>query len=516
MLTRIRAEEDGVAMVVALMVTFVVLMLSLVVMTQSVHSVQQSGYDRKRLTAITAAEAGIDRMYGYFQNTPASALTADPVATPVSVGTYPNTTTYDTTVTYYGNAFGTLACGASGSTCGPPAPPPAPLFSGTSYPSSAKVVSIGTSSDGTKRVMETFMVLHPVTAGTNGAIVTNSTTTFSGNFTISGVDSDIYVLCTAQPCNFLAPSGLESINGSIYVPYGSANIGTNVNIAGQVFARDAVTLNHPQLIVGGTVSSSTTSVIKTAGTVNGAIHYCSASGGTGPAGAVNDCPSPVPGTADPFPRLTYDTATWAATQSDGSKWFEVTPAATPVSQCSVAKNLIEAGVTPPAGYTGVVYYITDPTCVFNNSSNAGTINLNGDLAIVAAGGIHLGNHPTFMGVGGTRKVVLMAPWPSPSTSSPTCPAQGTTDGPYVVTVDNQVAFDNASTNVLVYAACAANMSNNNSSFSGQVIAQNATIGNLFSMNYLQMLIPGLGITGFKEDVSYIREVVCQNPASASC
>ncbi|MEO8291937.1 MAG: hypothetical protein ABI635_02260 [Actinomycetota bacterium] len=508
MFARIHREEEGLAMVVALMVTFVVLLLSIVVLAQATHNIQAAGYDRKRLTSVGAAEAGIDHMYNYFQKTAASALALDPVSSVVTLGTSPNTVTYDTAITYYGNSSGTILCGvaAAGSTC----QGSATVFSNTNRPSSVKVRSVGTSSDGTKRLMESFIALRPVIGGPQGAIVTNGNTAFSNNFTVSGVDADVYVLSG----NFTAPSGLESINGSIYVPGGSANIGTNVTVAGQVFARDSVTLNHPQLVVGGDVKSSTMGVTKTAGTVRGAIHYCS-SGGSAPSGSVNDCPSPVPGNGSTFPQLTYDTTTWTTTQDDGSRWYQIIP--TPAggkNQCQVARDAIEAGVTPPSGYTGVVYYITDATCVFNNSPPAGTISLNGDLAIVATGGIHLQQSPLFVGVGGTRKVVLMAPWPS--TGSPTCPASGTVDAPYTVAVDNKVEFDNATTSVLVYAACGATMLNNNSAFNGQVIAQNTVIGNLFNMNYQEISVPGRTITGFKEDVAYIREVVCQNTANAMC
>jgi hypothetical protein len=501
MFARIRQEEDGIAMIVALMVSFVVLLMSVAVLAQSTHNVQQAGYDRKRLTAIGGAEAGIDYMYNYFQRTPALSLVADPVASAVQIGTSPNTTSYDTSVTYYSNSTGTVSCAAG---------------TQTTCHTSARVVSVGTSSDGTKRVMETFMVLRPVTSGSVGAIITNSDTTFSGNFTLSGVDSDVYVLTG----DFTSPSGLESINGGIYVPQGSANIGTNVTIAGAVFARDQVTLNHPSLIVGGAVESSTRGVTQTAGTVNGQIHYCPSY--TAPAGAIGDCPSPVPGATDTFPHMTFTASDWTTTQEDGTKWYVVNAAATaspPKTACAVARDAIEAGVTPPSGYTGVVYYIAD-TCVFTNSPSASTINLNGDLAIVAEGGINLGNSPNFVGVGGTRKLIFEAPWPA--SGSPSCsatepslsPAPSTL--PYTVALGNQVGIDNATVNAFVYGACWAIMNNNNSSFNGQVMAQHTTIGNLFSMNYQQMLVPGQAISGFKEDVAYIREITCPNSALANC
>jgi Tfp pilus assembly protein PilX len=510
MLMRIRDEERGLAMVIALIITFVVLLLSLVVLAQATHNIQASGYDRKRLTSVGAAEAGIDYMYNYFQKTGATSLSTDPVSSAVTLGTSPNTVTYDTSVTYYGDSAGTVACGVappSGtiSTC----QTSATVFSNTNRPSAAKVRSVGVSSDGTKRLMESFMALRPVTGGTAGAIVTNSSTTFTNNFTLGGVDSDIFILTG----DFSAPSGLESINGSIYVPAGAANVGTNVTISGQVWARDAVTLNHPQLVVGGDVKSATMGVTQNAGTVRGAIHYCS-SGGSAPSGSINDCPSPVEGAGATFPHLTYDTTTWTTTQDDGTRWSQVIP--TPAggkNQCEVARDAIAAGPTPPSGYTGIVYYITDATCIFSMSN--GAVPMNGDVAVVATGGINLGNHPVFSGVGtGTKRLVLMAPWPS--SGSPTCPASGTLDVPYTVGVGNHVEFDSATVKVLVYGACGATMLNNNSSFSGQVIAQNTLIGNQFSMTYQEISVPGRNISGFKEDVAYIREVVCQNPGNTMC
>ena len=60
MLTHIRDDERGVAMVVAVMVVFVVMLLATVVFSQAVHNSTASGYDRKRLQSVDAAEAGLN------------------------------------------------------------------------------------------------------------------------------------------------------------------------------------------------------------------------------------------------------------------------------------------------------------------------------------------------------------------------------------------------------------------------------------------------------------------------
>ena len=72
MLKRLRDEERGVAMIMALAVAFVVLLLTTVVVAQSIHSLDSSGYDRERLLSINAAEAGTNHWYAYLQVTPAA------------------------------------------------------------------------------------------------------------------------------------------------------------------------------------------------------------------------------------------------------------------------------------------------------------------------------------------------------------------------------------------------------------------------------------------------------------
>ena len=73
MLTRIRDDDRGVAMVVAVMVVFVVMLLATVVFAQAVHNSTASGYDRKRLQSVDAAEAGLNYFFNYLeQSSPVS------------------------------------------------------------------------------------------------------------------------------------------------------------------------------------------------------------------------------------------------------------------------------------------------------------------------------------------------------------------------------------------------------------------------------------------------------------
>jgi hypothetical protein len=63
----------------------------------------------------------------------------------------------------------------------------------------------------------------------------------------------------------------------------------------------------------------------------------------------------------------------------------------------------------------------------------------------------------------------------------------------------------ATLSVGVYTPCTATMSNNNS-FYGQVVGGTIAISNNWSMTYRPIVIPGAHITGFTEDIAYIREV----------
>ncbi|MCA1727150.1 MAG: hypothetical protein LC722_05725, partial [Actinobacteria bacterium] len=60
MLSRLHRDEEGIAMITAMLVGMVTLSLSLVSVQLAVHNSGQSSYDRKRVQAIHAAEAGLD------------------------------------------------------------------------------------------------------------------------------------------------------------------------------------------------------------------------------------------------------------------------------------------------------------------------------------------------------------------------------------------------------------------------------------------------------------------------
>ena len=191
MLKRLRGEERGVAMIMALAVAFVVLLLTTVVVAQSIHSLDSSGYDRERLLSINAAEAGTNHWYAFLQVTPAADMATDPgcdagtgqlsIADVVQSG--PSEAAFDSTGTFYA-ADGTTAMSCA-------------TFSDTNFPSDVKVEATGTINGAPARTIETFVRLTPNYGGFGAAILTVNGTTITNNFTVNGNtgnDGDIYVL----------------------------------------------------------------------------------------------------------------------------------------------------------------------------------------------------------------------------------------------------------------------------------------------------------------------------------
>src|SRR5438093_434192 len=90
-------REEGFAMITAILVSVVVLSFSLVVVDLSVHNSTSSSFDRDRVQAINAAEAGID-VYLSSLGGAVGAATCNPVA--ADLPTVPKAH-YDVTIQLY-------------------------------------------------------------------------------------------------------------------------------------------------------------------------------------------------------------------------------------------------------------------------------------------------------------------------------------------------------------------------------------------------------------------------------
>lgn len=478
MFTRMR-NEQGMAMVMALLVTFVVLLLGIAVMSMAVHQSEQSGLDRKRVQSVSAAEAGLNEAYAYLTRPPGG-LAAMSKSLAGTVGSGPGGSTYDVAITYFADEEGTTVVH--------------PPFSSSSYPRSALISSVGTSNERATRRMETFVRLAPVIAGFDGAVMSNSSTTFRNRFTINGYlgdDGNIYVLNG----DFNAPSGLETIKGNIYVPSGAATLGTQVHVYGTVWALNAVTLDHPQVIVDRDLKTSTSSIAVTQGAVGGKGYYCtSVTGASRIAGGAQQTCTLGPPPSQEFPKIRYVPSDWANNDPPYTNLQTFT-------SCTAARDYIQnTGTYAGTGFSGrsvgaTVVYI-DSTCSLQMTNNA-TIRLLDNLAIITRGGVSLTQRSNWNGESGTKYLHIISAYPD--SGSPSCPTQD-------IFVGQFTGFD-AHASAIIYSPCKVTMNNNNTTFQGQVIGQQVEIGNNFTMNYLPVKVPGQNVVGFEQDIAYIREVV---------
>lgn len=472
-------EERGFAMVMALAVTFVVLLLGVAVISMAIHNSEQSGLDRKRVQSVSAAEAGLNDAYAYLTKPPGG-LTRMSGTLTGTVGSGPGGSTYQVTLTYYADTNGTQ--------------PISPPFSSSNYPRSVLISSVGEANGRAPRTMETFVVLAPVIAGFDGAVVTNASATFTNRFTINGYlgnDGNIYVLNG----NFSAPSGLEVIKGNIYVPNGSANLATQVHVYGTVWANGSVTLNHPQVLVDGDLKSSTSSITVTTGVASGKGYYCTTvTGANRIAGGAQQTCTLGPPPSQQFPQIRYVQSDWANNDPPYTNFRTFT-------SCGAARDYIQnTGAYAGTGFSGrnvgaTVVYI-NATCTLDMSNNA-RITLNDNLAIITRGGVYFSQRSTWNGVSGTKYLHIISAYPD--SGSPSCPTQN-------VRIGQNTGFD-SHVSAIVYSPCTVTMENNNTAFQGQVIGQSVVIGNNFNMNYLPVKVPGQNIVGFDQDIAYIREVV---------
>jgi hypothetical protein len=121
--------------------------------------------------------------------------------------------------------------------------------------------------------------------------------------------------------------------------------------------------------------------------------------------------------------------------------------------------------------------------------------MNGNLAIISDWGINVSNQSNWNGVTSTRSLYFISAWEA----SPTCANKAVSTG-------NNTNF-NTLVKVLFYTPCTLTLANQNA-FAGQGLGSPVSVTNQFNLTYQPVLVPGItGITGFKQDIAYVREVV---------
>jgi hypothetical protein len=470
---RLRVDDErGIAMVIALLVSFVLLIVASTIVAQSIHNAESSGLDRRRLQSVNAAEAGNNFYYAYLQSTPVTALSCDAVTQ--AIASAPAAASFTATPTFFDATDTEIAC------TGTP-------FTSTFYPASVSIQTTGTVSGQTPRTMETFIRLTPVYGGFGQAILSNAGANFPNNFDVygnNGNDGDIYILN-----GNLTISNTPHIRGNVYVPNGSATMGGNSNITGTLWTNGNVVLNNP-----ATISSN---VITTSGSISGS----GAIGGNATASTtitgVSVAGTSYPNTVSPpVPTQTFPKITYAGINKAGYTINTFSGA----GACTSARTFIQGGITG-----NQVVYITGATpCTYTNSNNS-TVSLGGSLMLVTDWGINISNKSTWNASSANTSVFFISTWRADGNTALAHDACGSGSSSKSVSTGNNTDF-NSNVQAFFYSPCTVTMANQNN-FYGQVMGEPVNISNQFTMTFRPVLVPGYGeVTSFQQDIAYVREV----------
>ena len=484
MLIRLRlGDERGVALVVALLVSFVVLLLGTAVVSLSLHNLDASGYDRRRLLSIGAAEAGLDSYYETIERTPPASL---PCTLSGTVSSGPNTATYEASIKVYNGAGAEIACPPSGTNA-----------------AGALITSTGQAGTNAPRTMQSYVRMTPIYGGWEAAIFANTPTTIGQRMTVtsaSGSGGDVYVN------GDLTLNNAITVGGSLIVsPAGAATgaltMSNQVNIQSDVWANGNVIMSNGATVGGDVISSagniSVSNPAKILGdaTAAGTVGSASQISGLVTPGYAQD---PPPGQA--LPQITFS----AAEQQEWTNAGYVTVPFTGIGTlpCTLAKTFIAnvaSGLEPANNY--VVRIISTGTPCKLTFANNTTTTVRGNLAIITDGAIEMQQKNVWQAVGGDRKLFFISLYRSGLDCS---------TGNYNVTTSNNTDFLNSAgtdlLDVFFYSPCTVSLANQNA-FRGQVFGQTVSITNQVNMTFVPTVVPGVTqIVGFRQDPAYVREV----------
>jgi cytoskeletal protein CcmA (bactofilin family) len=478
-LREMRDGEDGVALVTAILASAVVLILSVSAVSLAIHNTQSSGFDRRRLQAVGAAEAGIDQYYAILNTTAFTSAGLQAVSGMDSscrltrtLSTTP-TTTFTVTPT-----FATDNAGSNASAC----PTPAFLSLLPSGPWYVTLTSVGNVAGlAPYRTLQSKARLSNTGSGIvfpAAAMVGHTGLNLSANVQVYGNGGDNADLYTD---NYIAVTTQSNIKGNIYAQ-GTATISNgNFQVAGSVWAKNAVSIGGGR--VGTDVISSTSTVSVSGNTrVYGNAKAASTITVLSPAQILGTQSPNTSGIGDP-PSLTYPTYNSTTFNNYGSADF---PGYVNQGSCSGAQTAIN-------NWTSGNLYIRLTGCTTFNPPSISS--MPGNLAILTDGGITMTTGTKFMTTGNTSRAVYLF--------------TGMTGTCGNFTAQSNTGFG-PNLKVLLYTpqSCSVTIQSNSFNASGQIFSGTITFSSNTSFTYAPVPLPTetAGASGVLVDVVYKREV----------
>lgn len=448
-------DEQGVAIVVAMVISMVVVTLGATSVSLAIHNSEASAYERKRVQSIHAAEAGINYYFSHLQsggtNDFECALSQSLNTTPVA--------RFDASVVFYDAAGFPLAC---------------PL--GDVLPDSAVIRSVGrTTSDAARRTMEARVQLTPRPGGPFGeyAVFSDGPPGFRSNVQVYGGDavegnvysnSDVLVLSDSTIHGNIDAQGsvrldstaevMRSILAGSFVELGSnSRVSENVTSAGS-----SIHLASNAQISGDARAATSITVLGSA-SIDGLV--------------LPEAPSSPP-EYQPFPELVFDPFAWG----------EAGYSAHTFVSCLDAKAFI-AGI---ASGDHVVRITSACDLAYGSTEQ---ITVRGNLAIVSDGSLSMGSNTTFVNEGEEHTLHLLFGLGEAS--------------PCDIRFDSNSQVDVGLKTVL-YTPCAIDMRSNTLVVKGQMFGRSVLFNSNTQLTYEPIGVPGFGETSFRQDVVFVREI----------
>lgn len=551
-----KSRDEGFAVVMALMITSIVFVIMAGILAQALHNVVQSGYARRRLAAINAAEAGLNWFANQLGNSSLAALGGAPPGalgwsvnsactnagsistscwytfsssnSAAVVASRPEVSAFEIRVLYTSKNPCRTSSGTS-TQCGvsniplnlaTPSNPGVLLLQDTvasPFPDTAYAVirSIGTSGS-VQRVLESYVRIRAIRDNVQGGI--SSVSLCLGSAAKVTVEGDLSVNNQAvggsRPSQFagkcpdtystgdlkvegggkliLTASAFGGGGGSLSIKGGGLIVDSNAPLS---IARDIWSEGAVKIGTGAAATNCPTSGVQQC--VGGDVMAASVTLGSNAyvAGDIITCSTPCPPPVA-FPEITWNSAEWRA------PWQ--------VQEVSTSTGLL---ATINSTTSPTVFHLTSTSSCdvdFDHSLvPGGVLNIRTDIAIVSrCRFLFQNNSATIQNVGASdHALLLISSSPAAACGTATSPPYGPQD---IAIEQNPTLVD---VGLFVYTPCILWIGNNQSLGSavvGQFVARYIIIDNTVNMvenpiGQFVTSIPGQ-IARFYQDVKFVREI----------
>jgi hypothetical protein len=458
------ADERGIAVIVALLVSMVVVTLGVTSVTLAIHNSETSNYDRRRVQAITAAEAGVNWYFSHFQSVPAAdyacSFDRDLATTPP--------THFSAEATFYDGTGAVMPCPITGTT-----------------PSRALITSVGTSTTNPvpARTMQALVELSVLSTGAfqGVSIYSETSMTWPSNvklFGRTGDDGNLY------SNGNITLKGNDVVGGDV-TARGTVTLEQAAQVRGDVTAgalapTTAISMRSSSVILGNATASNSSIVVQQ----NKLAVYGTARAGTSISASGTAIPpaNRIIGTSTfperSFPDFEYNESGWVSAGYEPHEF----------NNCGQAETFL----TTPGSLDGKELVRITADCILELDGNAPA--LTSDLAIVSDGSLSMGSNTAWeSGDGLQHSLHLVFGFDKDGTPCDIVFGNNATVDPGFLT--------------FFHTPCTVNMGSSALILEGQIIAGTVIMRPGTTMTFRPIPIPGMGGGTPAEDIVYVREIV---------